>query len=58
MGLLGFLIAFMGALPWLDEYNVLPDICDFIPREAPIYNIIIVVLGIILIGLAFKERSF
>ena len=52
--IVGFLVTLIGALPLIKPY--LPQL-SAIPTEGIIYQIILIVIGIISIGYAFQKKS-
>ena len=54
----GAIVVLLGLLPLLEDYGALPNILEVIPREGLVYNIIIVVIGILIIIYSSKERRF
>jgi len=54
--ILGLLIIFMGIAPFLVSIGKMPSMLSFVPVSGTIYNIVIVVLGILVILCA--RRSY
>lgn len=55
--LLGILISLFGILPLLEEININFDFLNFIPVGGVIYNIIIVILGLLVIYFSIKRKK-
>ena len=55
--LLGVLVSLIGALPILNEYGIKINFLDFIPLGGMIYNVIIIVLGLLVIYFGIKGKS-
>ena len=55
--ILGILIIFVGVLPLLKSADAVPTFLTFIPTVGPIYQGIIVVLGILILINTRKDRG-
>ncbi len=54
--LLGIVIMLLGLIPIAYDYEYLPVILEFIPREGMMYNVIILLVGAILAYIGIKKR--